>query len=217
MINVSVTIADDHRLFVESIKLMLNASNEFNFEVMDEAGNGDEAVEVLKKRQPNLLLLDLNMPGKDGLNVLGEIRSMLDHTAILVLTMYEDEKLFRSVMKAGADGYLLKSSGKEELFTAIRMVLEGITYQPALTPAETQTEVVQRREFEDNFMKKYNLTKRELEVLKLIAQAMSNKQIGRELYISDQTVGVHRKNIMRKLGVNNAAGLMRIAYDSHIL
>lgn len=214
--NISVIIADDHRLFVESLKMMLQASTDFNFHIIAEAGNGEEAIEMLKQQPPDLLLLDLNMPGKDGLNVLSEIRSMLDKTAILVLTMYEDERLLRSVMKAGADGYLLKTSGREELFNAIRMVLEGISYQPAM-PAEAASDTDQRREYEDNFMKKYNLTKRELEVLKLIAQAMSNKQIGKELYISDQTVGVHRKNIMRKLRVNNAAGLMRIAYDSHIL
>lgn len=213
---ITVILADDHRLFLDSLHFMLQGAEEFSFDVIGEANNGDELIRLVKTCQPDLLLLDLNMPEKDGLRVLSEIRAMLVNTRILVLTMYDDIKIVKSVLKSGADGYLLKNSGKKELFAAIRTIFEGKTY---LSEGISLTEPTLPKgdEYEDRFMKKYNLTKREIEVLKLITRAMSNKQIAKELYISDQTVSVHRKNIMRKLGVSNAAGLMKIAYDSSLI
>jgi len=140
---------------------------------------------------------------------------------VLVLTVYDDPKFVKSAFKNGAHGYILKNKGIDELFVALHQVLDehesyiGEGVQVSENGATRAVAGKQQTDFhlEDRFIKKYNLTKRELEILRLITHAMSNKQIAQELFISDQTVSVHRKNIMRKLGVSNAAGLIKAAYD----
>jgi DNA-binding NarL/FixJ family response regulator len=218
MRKVSVLLADDHRLFAESLKLMLSTLNQFDLEIIAEAENGFDVLDLLHQHRPDLLILDLNMPGKDGIRVLQEWSSPNHHTKSLVLTSYDDDVIFHKVASSGAHGYLLKSCNREELVSAISTVLGGGKYFPdrdieSIRPGAANPGT---RDYDDDFRKRYNLTKREMEVLKLIAKAMNNKQIGQLLYISDQTVGVHRKNIMKKMGVSNTAGLIKMAYDNHI-
>jgi DNA-binding NarL/FixJ family response regulator len=214
----SVILADDHRLFAESLKLMFKTITEFELEILAEAENGYDVLELLRQHQPDLLILDLNMPGKDGIKVLQDWYSTKRITRSLVLTSYEDESIVKKVVQAGAHGYLLKNCTKEELINAIQTVMSGNRYLPEREPEGIRPGAASTNQvFDDTFRKKYNLTKREMEVLKLIAKAMNNKQIGQMLYISDQTVGVHRKNIMKKMGVSNTAGLIKLAYDNNIV
>jgi len=227
MQTVRTIIADDHQLFTEGIKNILSRSDRFKFEIIGEAPDGKSLLPVLKSNYADLLLLDLNMPESDGLDVLGEIRDDYSDLKILALTMYDEVKLVKTAFKAGVDGYVLKNTGPLELLDAIEIVLQGKTFVGTgvdlignhFDPNGNTVNKVNgtREKFEDKFIQKYNLTKRELEILKLITSALSNKEIAKELYISDQTVSVHRKNIMRKLGVSNIAGLIKIAYDNSLI
>lgn len=222
MQHVNVVIADDHQLFIAGLRSILNDVDGFELNLVEIANTGEELINVLKHQIPDLLILDLNMPERDGLDVLGSIGKKYDDMRILALTMYDESKIVKTAFKAGVDGYVLKSSGKDELVRAITEVLEGHTFMGEGVSLNGITNRGGRRsdnavEFQDRFIKKYNLTKREIEILRLISSALSNKEIAKELYISDQTVSVHRKNIMRKLGVSNTAGLIKIAYDNSLI
>jgi len=231
MQTIKTVIADDHQLFTEGLKNILKKSERFHFDIIGEALDGKALLPVLKDNTTDLLLLDLNMPESDGLDVLGLIRDDYQNLKILALTMYDEVKLVKTAFKAGVDGYVLKNTGPLELLEAIEVVLDGKTYvgegvdligshyhaNGSVNGNTVKVDKKAKNKFEDKFIQKYNLTKRELEILKLITQALSNKEIAKELYISDQTVSVHRKNIMRKLGVSNIAGLIKIAYDNGLI
>ncbi len=220
MRTISVIVADDHRIFLEGLKILLGSSPDYKFRIIGEAENGEELMALIQHQTPDLLLLDLNMPVADGLTVLREARYWLRNTKVVVLSMYEDPKVIRTSLKYGANGYLRKNCSKRDFHALLHSVIESNLFfgggQPRLvTPSGG--EEGDAMDFEDRFLKKYNLTKREFEILRLITKAMNNKQIAHELFISDQTVSVHRKNIMRKLGVNSAAALVKIAYDSSLI
>ncbi len=221
---VKIVIADDHQLFVAGLKSLITDTEDMTFKIVGIANDGDEAMDLLRKTQPDVLILDLNMPQRDGLDILGSVREQFPKLRILALTMYDDAKIVKTAFKAGVDGYSLKTSGKDELMEAIRVILSGKTFFGEGVRLNDPFEMVngkrQKKEndpYEDRFIKKYNLTKREIEILRLITLALSNKEIAKELFISDQTVSVHRKNIMRKLGVSNTAGLIKVAYDNSLI
>lgn len=221
MNKIDLIIADDHQLFVEGLKRVLSSQDSFVYNLVLEATNGIELCEGLKEIQADLLLLDLNMPYKDGFEVLQDVRKKYPTLRIIALTMYDEVKLVKSAFNAGIDGYVLKSYGLEDLLIAIDDVMQGKRHLGkgvALVPDyEQQSAVMTQKIYEDKFMQKYNLTKREIEVLLLITEALSNKEIAKELFISDQTVSVHRKNLMRKIGVSNTAGLIRFAFDKSLI
>ena len=222
MDTVKIVIADDHHLFVAGLQTILKGTETFISDVVGIAHDGTALVALLKRTKPDLLILDLNMPERDGLDVLANIRKDYPAMKILALTMYDESKIVKSAFKSGVDGYLLKNVGKEGLERAIAEVLKGNTFLGEGVRLNAILETVPKHTeanmfYEDRFIKKYNLTKRELEILRLISQALSNKEIAKELYISDQTVSVHRKNIMRKLGVSNTAGLIKIAIDNSLV
>lgn len=213
---VRTMIADDHPMFAEGLASILKSHNESRFEIAAMVDSGDQVVQMLRRVKPQLLLMDMNMPGKDGLENLREIKQgHFRDLKIIILTMYNDSKLAREVMNSGASGYILKTSDSASIIHAIEEVLEDGTYVSdevgigGYSAARSEEDI----RFEDKFIHKHSLTKREVEVLRMIAQAKTNKEIGSELYISDQTVTVHRKNIMRKLSCNNATSLMKIAYE----
>ncbi len=224
MESIKVLIADDHRLFIAGLKSILSENEAQKCEIVGIAHNGDQVIQMLKDTPTDLLILDLNMPEKDGLDVINVIRAQNKELRILALTVYDESKIVKSAFKSGVDGYILKNVGMDELWKAISEVMEGRTFLGKGVRLNTTLEEIKRKieaqsrfPSEDKFIKKYNLTKRELEILKLITHALSNKEIGKVLYISDQTVSVHRKNIMRKLGVSNTAGLIKLAYDNSLV
>ncbi len=222
MQTVRIVIADDHQLFIAGLKTMLSGNDKYTFEIVGIAHDGESVIQLLKTTPADLLILDLNMPQRDGLDVISSIRGQYGELRILALTMYDESKIVKSAFKSGVDGYILKNSGLDELDVAIGEVLEGRTFLGKGVWLNASMEQLKSKnpdgfQFEDRFTKKYNLTKRELEILKLITLALSNKEIAKELFISDQTVSVHRKNIMRKLSVSNTAGLLKIAYDNSLI
>ncbi|MFK7983873.1 MAG: response regulator [Saprospiraceae bacterium] len=215
---IRIIIADDHVLFLDGLKRVLEESTAFNFDIVGTATSGLEVIRLVKMNKPHIVFLDLNMPGKDGLAVLEEIKAWNKEIKVIVVTMYDKGKIVKSAIKIGCKGYVLKMYGKHELFTAVEAVLSGETYIGK--GIEFTSQGIPKKQdvrFDDSFIRKHKLTKRELEILRLISQALSNKQIGKQLFISDQTVSVHRKNIMRKLGVSNTAGLIKVAYDNSLI
>jgi len=223
MQTVRVVIADDHQLFIAGLNSILKQTEEFTFDIVGIANDGENVIELVKDFTPDLLILDLNMPGKDGLDVIATLRENNMTLRILALTVYDESKIVKAAFKSGVDGYILKNVGMDELMKAISEVMEGRTFLGRGVRLNSSLEEIKKQvdetpfPSEDRFIKKYNLTKREIEILKLITHALSNKEIGKVLYISDQTVSVHRKNIMRKLGVSNTAGLIKIAYDHSLV
>lgn len=222
MSEVKTILADDHRIFVEGLKTVLKRSNRPHFEIVGVAYSGYDLLEMVTNMEADLLILDLRLPQKDGLDIIKSIRAKKIPIRILVLTSYESPRIVKSAISAGADGYILKNKQVTELFDAVECLIEGdsflgdgISLSGANRSNRQKMTAHQQLSppFEDAYVKRYSLTKREMEILRLITQAMSNKEIARELFISDQTVSVHRKNIMRKLGVSNTAGLIRVAYD----
>lgn len=218
---VKTILADDHRIFVEGLKSVLHKRTEKKFDILGIAHNGLELIRMVKRHPVDLLILDLNLPEKDGLEAIDQIRRERKGLRILTLSMYNDPKIIKTAFKVGTDGYILKNKAVSELYNAIETILRGQTFLGegvSLNGSNILKLNLQQKlhsfSFEDRFIKKHHLTKREMEILRLITQAFSNKEIAKQLYISDQTVGVHRKNIMRKLGVSNAAGLIKLAYDN---
>lgn len=220
---VRVVIAEDHQIFVEGLRTILDSSEERSFEVVAIAGSGKELERSLRISNAELLFLDLNMPEGDGLALIPKLKSSYPDLRIIALTMFDDPKIVKSAFKSGLDGYLLKGNPIDEIFEAVDEVIEGRTYLGDgviinLLPGEDGPKKKRDNSaFISKFMQKYHLTARELEVLQLISQALSNKQIAQALYISDQTVSVHRKNIMRKLGVSNTAALLKLAYENDLV
>ncbi len=216
----TVIIADDHQIFVEGLKKVLLESDVFPCRVVGTAHTGKQLLHMLRTEQPDFLLLDMNMPDMDGLEVLGAIRERGWQVQVIILTMYDEPRIVRTAFKSGADAYILKGNGIRELFRALKEVSQGNRFFGEgvnFTAEWNAPPSSEKQKFEDRFVKRYQLTKREMEVLRLISQAMTNKEIAKALYISDQTVSVHRKNIMRKLGVSSTASLIKMAYDHSLI
>jgi len=225
MQTIKTILADDQRIFIEGLKSVLQEKSPVPISVVHCAFNGKDLVEAVRQNPANLLILDLKLPDKDGLEVLKVLRKECIPIQVLILSRYDDPKIVKIAFKYGADGYILKDKNVAELFTAIREVLAGNTFVGEGVSFYKKSRSVRLNgksasgayAFQDSFVKRHQLTKREIEILRLITEALSNKEIARELYISDQTVSVHRKNIMRKLGVSNTAALVKTAYDHSLV
>jgi DNA-binding NarL/FixJ family response regulator len=215
----TVAIADDHQIFIDGMSTILNETDRFNAAVIATANNGDQLLTQLKKNTPDLLILDMSMPQKDGLEVLKAIKGVYPNMKIIVMSMFDENKIVKQVLNLGAHGYLLKTAGAKMLLTAIEEVMDNATFvDPSLAKLKmTGQSPEAANDFDQKFVSRHDLTKRELEILRLIALAKNNKDIGQELFISEQTVGVHRKNIMRKLQMNSTAALIKLAYDHHLV
>ena len=222
---IRILVADDHQIFIEGIKVVLERYEEVKCVVVGEAGTGNSLLKLTGQTEADILLLDLNLPDMDGLEVMCNLKERGSSLQIIVFSVYDEPKIVKAAFKAGADAYVLKGSNYRELYEAIEAVRKGETYISKGLSFTNGTGMNSRFlqhgklsvSFDDRFVKKFSLTKREIEVLKLVGKAMTNKEIAQELYISDQTVSVHRKNIMRKLGVSSTASLIKMAYENNLL
>lgn len=207
-----IVLADDHQIVLDGLQEILET--ELAFQVTGQAKNSRILLSLLGELHPDLILMDLNMPGKDGLETLTEIRSRFPALKILVLTMYNSPEIVRRALALGADGYLLKDHGRDELMFAIREVLAGRNFvSEQVKPHADET----REPFRDRFLAKTTLTEREHEILRLIANSYTNKEIGNKLFISEFTVATHRRNLKRKLQADNTADLIRFALAHDML
>lgn len=194
--SVKVMIADDHIMIREGIRQLLEFDGKI--EVIAEANDGEECLSILEEKLPDVLLLDINMPNKNGIEVLEEIKSKKLPIKVLILTVHNEVDYLMKAVDIGVDGYLLKNSGSVELIKAIEAVLDGESYiQPDLIPM-LNSKLITRN---INNEKVEALTKRELEVLRLVAVGMFNKEIGEAMNISERTVKNHISSIFKKIDV----------------
>jgi DNA-binding NarL/FixJ family response regulator len=212
MNRIRILIADDHEMVRRGLRATLE--ERAGWEVVGEAGDGDEAVKLALKLRPDLLVLDVNMPKQNGLEVARVLQERAPKIRILVLTVHDSAQIVREILQAGAKGYLLKSEAGNDLITAVEAVLQD---QPFLTPSVTSIVL-------DTFLKStpapaaapvpppaVPLSAREREVIQLLAQGHSNKEVARLLGISVKTVETHRTNLMRKLELHSITQLVRYA------
>ena len=195
---VKIMIADDHSMIREGLKNLLELDGDI--QVIAEAVDGEYCLEKLQLVKPDVLLLDINMPKKNGLEVLKSLKSRRSKLKVLVLTVHNEIEYLMKAVDIGVNGYVLKDSESAELKKAIFTVADGETYiQPSLIPALNAKMIETNKDAE----KIKNLTKRELDVLKLLAVGMFNKEVGKRLEISERTVKNHVSNIFKKLGVTD--------------
>ena len=196
---IKLVIADDHSLIREGLKQLLELEGQFK--VIAEASDGVECLEILSKEAPDVLLLDINMPNKNGLDVLKELNQSGNRKVkVLVLTVHNEVEYLIKAVELGVDGYVLKDSESSELKKAIITILNGETYiQPDLIPMLNAKMI----SMENDYDKIDSLTKRELDVLKNLAIGMYNKEIATKLEISERTVKNHVSNIFKKIGVSD--------------
>lgn len=194
-----VILADDHAMVRQGIRQFLEEGG--GIAVVAEAANGEETLRLVARHCPDVVVLDIQMPGMSGIEVTREIRARFPGVRVLILTAYDDDPYILALLRAGADGYILKSAEAEDLVRAVRAVAAG---QSALSP-EVARKVVQRMTSGEPRLAgpAEALTEREVEVLRLAAHGLSNKEIGRRLGISARTVQGHLANIYGKLGVNS--------------
>ena len=195
---VKIMIADDHSMIREGLKNLLELDGDI--QVIAEAVDGEDCLEKLQLVKPDVLLLDINMPKKNGLEVLKSLKSRRSKLKVLVLTVHNETEYLMKAVDIGVNGYVLKDSESAELKKAIFTVADGETYiQPSLIPALNAKMIETNKDAE----KIKSLTKRELDVLKLLAVGMFNKEVGKRLEISERTVKNHVSNIFKKLGVTD--------------
>ncbi len=204
-----IVIADDHAMFRHGVRRILAGHGDL--EVVGEAKNGLDLLSQLKKLTPNLILLDISMPGLRGLEALSEIKRMNPSVKIIILTMHRDSDYLFQAISSGAHGYILKEDAEKDLFAAIESVRKGVTYISQLVAGDSMQDWAQLRRGEKTPDAPDLLTVRERQILKLIAEGKSSKAIGEALCISFRTVERHRANMMEKLNVNKTADLIRIA------
>ncbi len=211
---ISIVIAEDHALFRGGLKQILSLREDL--EVVGEAGDGLAAVETTLAMRPDLLLLDLSMPGRDGLEVLARIRKDAPATFVLIISMHATIDHLRAAFRAGAHGYLLKSADTEEFLFAIQSVLKGNHYiSTELTGSFVGSCLRGEEPALESPVEK--LTLREREVLKLVAEGRSNKEIAEEFDIAEKTVVTHRTNLMRKLDLHNVREVTMFALQNGLI
>ena len=204
---ISVILAEDHALVRKGLRSLLESTGEF--EVVGEAANGFDAVKLSKIHKPDLVLLDLSMPGLGGLNAIKQIKQGSEQSKILIITMHATQDYLMPAFKEGADGYLLKGADPEELFMACKAVLAGRAYISTEVSGQLIQSYISGAPAIQSALDA--LTPREVEVLKLVAEGHTNNQVADILCISPKTVDKHRSNLMKKLNLHNIRQLTDFA------
>ena len=211
---IRILLADDHQLMLEGISSLLE--NEKGLTISATCSNGLEVLETLKKQTVEVVLLDLSMPKMNGLACAKEIKQQYPNIKIAILTMHKEKALIQQIIDLGVQGYFVKTIANKELIKAVTTIANGERYfpeevkqsliskKPIFTPDVTVSPLVK------------TLTKRELEIIKLISKGLATKEIADQLFISVRTADTHRTNIMRKLEVRNVAELVRFAFQNKI-
>jgi two-component system response regulator NreC len=211
---ITLVLAEDHHIVRQGIRSLLEA--EADFKVIGEVSDGLEAVRMVESLHPDILVLDLMMGGLNGLEVARQVSKHSPKTAIIILSMYNNEAYVLEALKAGAKGYVLKDSTTDELVKAVREAVIGRHYLSASLSERAIENYIEKSK--ETYIDPYDtLTTREREVLHLAAQSCTNAEIAERLYISRRTVEVHRANVMHKLGLRSQPQLIRYAMKRGIL
>ena len=207
-----VILVDDHQIIIDGLRSLLE--EEPNVSVVGEGSNGKEAIKLVELLEPHVVMMDIDMPILNGIEATRLIKKNNDQIKVIILSMHNERSLIKTLINSGADGYLLKNCDKQELVNAINTVGSGKSY---FSSDVTLSLLDKNSNSQSGFTNQTNvadLTERETEILKLIAEGLSNKEIGDKLFISHRTVDTHRTNLMKKVKVNNIAGLIRFAINA---
>ncbi len=207
---IKIIICDDHQIFVEGLKALIKDSDKVT--MIGEASNGEELLELEKLKDADVVLMDIFMPKINGIEATQKLKVIYPDIKVLGLTMVEEAKQISDMIKAGASGYLLKTSGRDELVQAIIKVHAGERYLSNEVSIKLLDRMLNNNEpLQELTERNPPITKREHEIIQLIAQELTNEEIARKLNNSPMTIITHRKNLLRKLNVKNTAGLVRYA------
>lgn len=207
-------LVDDHEIVRSGLRMLFLA--EPDMEIVGEAGSGAEALEAVEKLTPDVVIMDVSMPGMTGIEATRRIKSTHPDVAVLALTMYESEQYFFEMLEAGASGYVPKRAAADDLVSAIRVVSQGNVFLYPSMAKLLVSDFLQREDIEDE-AGKTPLTPREREVLTYIAEGYTNREIAEALVISIKTVDRHRENIMRKLNLHNRVALVKYAIEKGLI
>lgn len=211
---IRILIADDHRMMADGLAHVFSDTDAFA--ICGMAANGREAITLAEQQQPDIILMDIDMPVVNGLEATAHIRKTNPAQKIIVLTMHDERTLLQAALSAGANGIVLKIAGADELLAAVKAVSAGEKY----ISSEVRQTLEHGKENSSGFTSTASgeqLTTREIEIITLIADGLTNSEIGDKLFISPRTVDTHRTNIFRKLGVANAAELIRYAFKNKLI
>lgn len=216
-----IIIADDHSVVRSGLRLLLQSSPDFT--VVAEAEDGEEAVTLVDRHKPDVVVMDISMPKLNGIEATGIMKQSNPDLKIIILTVHEDEEYVYQMLRAGASGYVLKSAGKKEIFAAIESALSGERFfSPGISKLiiegfiKRDKEQLQAQEQLQPHSKQ-QLTKREIEVLQFIAQGFTNRKIAEALFLSIRTINTHRTNLMQKLDIHDTARLVRYAIEAGLV
>lgn len=212
--NINIVIADDHHILLDGLKAMLQKQADIN--VAATYNNGEDLLNELNKINPDIALVDINMPGMKGPEVTTKIKELSPSVNVITLSMYDDAGHIMEMIEAGVSGYLLKNVNDKELVEAIHQVKAGKMYFSSEVSEKLTTMVVNQQKKLDE-PEKPKLTDRELEVLKLVADEHSNAEIAKILFISERTVETHRKNMLRKTQNKTIVGLLKYAMENGLV
>lgn len=211
---IKVFILDDHQVLIDGIKALLK--NEPDIVVNGEANLAIEALSLIQKNIPHIVLCDISLPGLSGIEFTKKIKLQFPDIKILALSMHGEKDTILEMIEAGASGYLLKNTGKEEMIRAIKKVAEGKVYLSDDVSVEMMKALNEKSKPKEE-ESKIRLTDREIEIIRYIAKEYSNAQIAEKLFISERTVETHRKNIFRKVEVRTPVGLIKYAIENNLL
>ncbi|AEV34431.1 response regulator [Owenweeksia hongkongensis] len=203
----TIILAEDHNLIIEGYRMLIDDIDDL--EIVATAFDGQQAIDEIEKHQPNYLILDLHMPVVNGLDVLRHVSEYFPKTKVIVISMFGDPSMHQAVVRLGAKGYLLKNSDREEFLLAMSLVMNGKSYySPAIFEEHTKCQTLPGS---SQIIPLVSLSAREEEILILIAQGYTNKEIGSQLILSHKTIDSHRSNLMKKINVHNVTGLVKYA------
>lgn len=210
-----ILLADDHQLIIDGLRGFIETNSDYT--VVGEANTGTEAVRLAEVLSPDVILMDIEMPEMTGIQASEEIKRNHPEIKIIIVSMHNEKQLIKKLIDQGADGYILKNSQQKEVLDAIEKVLKNQTYFSQDVTLSLLDKSSSRSTVSSEALSISQLTEREIEILKLVAKGMTNKEIGDELNISHRTVDTHRTNLMKKLDATNVAGLIRFAFKNGLI
>ena len=212
---IKILLVDDHQMIRDGIRSLLTGVDDVD--IVAEASNGNEAIEILKKQDVDLILMDISMPEMNGIEATKIITSKFEKVKVLTLSMHDEESFVIKMLQVGASGYVLKTTDKLELTEAIKTVASGESYFTKEASKAIMQYFMKGKSAMNRGKASIDLTKRELEVLVLIAEEFTNLEIAEKLFLSPRTVDTHRRNLLQKLAVKNTAGLVKYAIEQNLI